>query len=384
MLEIVFVAGRPVEGKKLVSSTTAPLLREGAGPLDGETFNEQIDYYGATFSVNAGMDAVTLKIVCLSKHLSSVVRIVSYALSQPWFSPKELESYVARRIDKMKVDLVKNDIICYRELTEGMFGADHAYGYNSTEELYSALQVDDLKNFYYGHLHSGNCYIFISGDVKDAHYMDVQYLSDHIPTGSPSVLDASKLDRKPILEQKRIISGAKNQCSIRLGAFACRRDSEEYLGMLYLTTLLGGYFGSRLTSNLREDKGLTYGISASLDAQLHDGLLVISTEVANDQVDLCLREIYKEMDLLKSKKTSQKEILQVNNYLLGLFINLFDGPFNSIRAIKSLVLSHNSLDDLQLLIEASISFNQKDIQALAQTYLNRENFWEVIVGEPKK
>jgi predicted Zn-dependent peptidase len=242
------------------------------------------------------------------------------------------------------------------------------------------LSSEDLKSFHSSHITTGNCTLFLSGEIKDEDYKLIYALTDHIKSASASKVIPENLIVRSSDQRIMRIAGTKNQCSIKMGRLACKRADSEYLGLLYLSTVLGGYFGSRLVTNLREEKGITYGIYSTIDALLYDGLMLISTEVANDQVELCVREIYREMDRLKHDKISSAELQTVNNYLMGHFINLFDGPFNSIRAIKSLVLNSISLDTLSSLFEESISFDENSIQALAQKYLNREDFWEITVG----
>ena len=128
--------------------------------------------------------------------------------------------------------------------------------------------------------------------------------------------------------------------------------------------------------------GLTYGIYSLMDSQLFDACLMISTEVTNENVSLCLKEIYTDMERLKSVLVSEEELALVKNYLMGNYLNLFDGPFNSIKAIKSLVLSDIPLNNLSSIIKASVSVDSEGVMHMAQKYFNSEDYWEVIVGSP--
>lgn len=132
--------------------------------------------------------------------------------------------------------------------------------------------------------------------------------------------------------------------------------------------------------NIRERLGLTYGIYSTLDIHVHDGLLMISTDVSNENINVCLKEIYTEFDKLIEYDVQLQELSLVRNYLMGTFISLFDGPFNSMRTIKSLVLSEIPISDITSLISVSKSIGPGEIRRLAQKYLNRNDFWEVLVG----
>ncbi len=380
-MDMVFVGGRVVEHKRLASSTTASLLKEGAGPFNSVAFIEAIDFYGGSFSTSGGMDTISLKLTCRKRHFSSVIEIICHAFDSPHFSEEELNTYIARKVDKLSIDLIKNDTVCYREITENLYGADHPYGYNSTKDCFLDLQIEDVKKFYNEHIHSGNCFIFLAGDVQDHFYQDLDKLCQVLPKGLRSEIDQNRLKRSPIGQRTTLLSGAKNQTSVRLGTYSVNHKHEDYLKLLYLNTILGGYFGSRLSLNLREDKGITYGIDSVLETNIHDGLLLISAEVSNDQVKTCLHEVYKEMDILCNKLIGSREIMRVNNYLMGYFITLFDGPFNSIRAVKTLALSHFPLNNLQTYYEELISLDKRDIRVMAQKYLKPDMFKEVIVGD---
>jgi predicted Zn-dependent peptidase len=161
------------------------------------------------------------------------------------------------------------------------------------------------------------------------------------------------------------------------------RQHQDYPYLNFVTTLLGGYFGSRLVSNIREAKGLTYGIYSMLDTQLYDGCMIISTDVANKNVELCIKEIHKEIKKLCEVPVSTEELNLVKNYFAGTYLNFFDGPFNSLRAIKSLVLNQIPLSDLKSILDISQSITSDQVLDISQKYLNGNDFWEVVVGAPR-
>ena len=145
-------------------------------------------------------------------------------------------------------------------------------------------------------------------------------------------------------------------------------------------TILGGYFGSRLISNIREDKGLTYGIYSMLDTHMADGSLMISTDVDKSNVKQTIAEIKKELDRMCQEKVPEDELSLVRNYVSGMYINFFDGPLNSIKAIKTLALNNIPLDELKSLLDIYRSISAEEILDTAQQYFNRNDFWTVTVG----
>ncbi len=383
LVDIVFQAGRPQEAAKMVAASCAAMLREGAGKFSAQGLSEEVDFMGATISTRASLDFITIKGICLRKHLTKMLEIIGAILSEPHFNESEWIHFKEKNKERLKVQLAKTDIISYREITQSMYGFDHPYGYNSTPELYDAIGTEELRHHHKDFITASNCQLFIAGDISDKDRPTIDKLCQRILAGGKSAGTTVQI-RANTTPSKLRIKAASNQTSIRLGRMACTRHHPDFDGLNYICNILGGYFGSRLIARLREEKGLTYSIYCLLDTQLYDGDIMISTEVANENVTLCLEEIYREIEILKNDLVKDEELEHVNNYMMGNYLNLFDGPFNSIRAIKSLALAQIPLDDLDSLIKSSLAFDAYQVRDMSQKYFDRNDFWEVIVGTPQE
>ncbi len=377
--EIVFICGRPAEKKKLAASVCTALLRESSGPWSTRQMADYVGFYGASLEVHVTLDTVTIELVCLSKHLKKFIRPLKYLLSDPKFKQRELKAFVNRRCQKLKVELNKNEVVSYRQLTEAIFGAEHPYGYNSTAELYQQIARPDVVQYFEENIHSARCIMFAAGDITEIEHQIILELCSLIRTGG----DLMHQGIKPLeqLDHKFLrYPGNPAQSSIKIGRLAMTRNHPDFIPMTILNTLIGGFFGSRLLSILREKNGLTYGVYSTLDAYLHEGIMMISTEVAQDNVKTCLELIYQELARLQEEPVLPDEMQLVRNYIMGVILHLFDGPFNSIRAIKSLALSRIPTSEINSLIQISQTITPQDLNLLAQKYLNRNDFWEVVVG----
>lgn len=381
MLEAIFYAGRPQEKKLLASSCCGPMMREGAGKYSSEQLSEEIDYRGASITVHSSLDLITIRLVCLRKYLADMMALLGEIVSKPHFEKKELKLFIKRRIERLQIELAKNDTISYRELTKAIYGDDAPYGYNSSKEGYQALEVSDIVEHYQRTIRRNNCLLFVSGDVLPADRALLDHFVAAIPEGGQR-LNSGYHQGDHTRPQRLNIQGNPTQTSIKIGRKGILRKHPDYYKLNFVNTLLGGYFGSRLVTNIRERLGLTYGIYSILDNQLMDSCLMISTEVTNENVERCLQEVYKEMQRLKSEPVSQEELDLVTNYQMGNFLNLFDGPFNSIKAIKALVLCDIPLDKLSSIIQSSVAIDAEGVMEIAQKYFNSEDYWEVIVGSP--
>ena len=125
---------------------------------------------------------------------------------------------------------------------------------------------------------------------------------------------------------------------------------------------------------------MTYGIYSMLDTHMADGSLMISTDVDKSNVKQTIAEIKKELDRMCQEKVPEDELSLVRNYVSGMYINFFDGPLNSIKAIKTLALNNIPLDELKSLLDIYRSISAEEILDTAQQYFNRNDFWTVTVG----
>jgi len=379
LIDIVFTAGRLQEQKQMVASCTAALLSEGTKMKSSQEIAELVDFYGATLRIRADFDTCSIKMLCMTKHFTELKPLLEEILLSPSFDSSELELLKSRRKERLKTDLQKNDIVSYRKLTESMFGEYHPYGYNSEIEKYKTVQTEDLKKHYEEYFIAQNCKCFVAGDISSDITKELKGILSQIPKNR-IVKETYPYKPRPSTNRNMVLKGSPLQTSIRLGRPCFKRSHPDYHKLLMVNTILGGYFGSRLTTNIREEKGLTYSIYSMLDTHLIDGSIMISTEVDHKSVGATIVEIEKEMNQLCQDKVSEDELALVKNYISGMYINFFDGPLNSIKAIKSLALNNIPLDELRALLDISRSISASDVLDTSQNYLNRNDFWTVTVG----
>jgi predicted Zn-dependent peptidase len=377
-LEILFHAGRPLEEKRLAARATAALLKEGTTKMSSAEIAEKIDFYGGTLNIPVNLDTSNVILYSLTKHFEKLLPIVSDMVTNPIFPEKELNAFCERNIQNLAVDLTRGDVVAYRKITEFIFSENHPYGYNSSEKSYRNLTREDLKKHFQKNYHSGNCRIFISGKTTGRH-IDLlnTYLGKVIPKGEKEeVVFAQYLS---IPKKVKIPHVESMQTAIRIGCKLFNRTHPDFNGLYILNTILGGYFGSRLMANIREDKGYTYNIFSSLDAMIHDGYFYIGTEVGNEFTKKTLVEIYREMDLLKEELVGEEELNMVRNYLLGNMLTMLDGPFNVADVVKTYVAENLPVSNFDTLTQTIKSITAETLRDLARKYFKSENMWEVIV-----
>lgn len=378
-MELVFFAGRTYEDKQLVARATSSLLREGTQRYTAAQIAEAIDFYGATLSLPFNLDTSSMVLYSLNKHFADTLPILQDMLRAPLFAAEDLEAYIKRNQRRLSVDLAKNDTLAYRLITEQIFGSAHPYGYNSTDEAYLALTPADLRKHHRRLYNASNCMVFVSGRVTDeVKQLLNKALSDALSPGEkpepripvPDGQPKSTFERRPDTLQS----------AVRLGRRGLNRRHEDFYGLYVLNTLLGGYFGSRLMTNIREEKGYTYNIYSMLETMRYDGSLLIGTEVSPEYVEPTLREVEREMKLLQQTMVDEEELTMVRNFLLGNFLTMLDGPFNVSEVIRTLVLDDLPLSTFDELVSTVQNIDAAALQGLAQKYLNKADLWQVIVG----
>ena len=169
------------------------------------------------------------------------------------------------------------------------------------------------------------------------------------------------------------------QGAIRMASPFPNRHHPDFIKTQVLNNLFGGFFGSRLMSNIREDKGYTYGIYSYLENHLQDTAWVISTEAGRDVCEATIEEVYKEMKILRDEIVDADELLLVKNYMLGSILGDLDGPFHIINRWKNIILHGLPKDYFDTQIQTIKDVSAEELHSLANKYLQPESFYELVV-----
>lgn len=380
-LEVLYKGGRLSENKKGASRAAARLMKEGTQLFSSSQIAESVDFYGANISSGASLDYSFVKIFSLSKYFDKILPILDQVINHPTYPYAELDKYKATCIQKLQVEKAKTELVAYKTITEILYGKDHPYGYNSTEKIYTALAEKDLHDYYSSSFGTDNRIVIVSGKLSDQIRRKVrEVFGNNTITTQAYRYKEPKVDTQPI---SKIIPTEDNiQSAVKIGCRLFKRSHQDFADMFILNTILGGYFGSRLMSSLREEKGYTYNIYSSIDMMIHDGYFNISTEVGNEYLEKTLEGIYYEMDRLTSEKVGEDELDMVRNYLSGNFLNMIDGPFKVAGMAKVVALNGLNFDFYRDLMTRIHTITSDDLLRVGQKYLSKDKMVEIIVGNP--
>ena len=382
-IDLLIGAGQWNQTQALQAMFTNRMLREGTSSLTSQQIAEKLDYYGAMMELSSSVNCGFITLYSLNKYFPQTIELVADLLMNPTFPEKEMEVVVEVNKQRFLINSTRVEMMGRKLLNRALFGEAHPLGRYAEVEDYDRLSPEVLKSFYHQHYHSGNCSIYLSGKITPATIQSVERALGDAPWGEVS--QASSF--QPITPQpevgKRFFVEKEDalQSSIKLGGFVMDRLHPDFLKARVMVTLFGGYFGSRLMSNIREDKGYTYGIGAGIVTYPGVSVLAISTEAANEYAEAVITEVYKEMDLLCNDRVPQTELDMVKNYMLGDWCRSYEGPFSLSDAWIYVETGGLDKEFFVRSIDAIQSITCEEVQALAQKYLCKENLIEVIAGK---
>jgi predicted Zn-dependent peptidase len=381
-IDLVFKVGRINETKRASAKACMALLREGTPGKNSSDLAYQFDYYGAEVKVFSGLEHSHVSLVCLNKYLDDVWPDFMDMVHEPIFSEEELEKYKAVTSQKLLDQISKNDVLSYRKVTELIFGENHPYGYNTQTSDIESLTRDDLQNYWNNNIGINHAFVVLSGKydsrLRNKIISSIEGLSK---SANPRL--AVFTDKAIRYHTEKIRTTNEAQTSLKIGRRMFGRTHEDYTKVQVLNTVLGGYFGSRLMKNIREEKGYTYGIYSSIDVWKEDGFFYISAEVANQNVEATMREIFKEIDKLKRKGIEKEEFEMVKNYMLGQMLHLIDGPFATAQLIKNIYTKDIEVEHFRAHVAELKAVSQSDILEMANKYLHEKTFTTVLAGKIK-
>lgn len=365
--------------KPLQAIAVSSMLNNGTAKLTSKEIAEQIDFYGAFFQTEYGQDQSTVTLYTLNKHLASVLPIVKDVLSNSQFPQKELDIYIQNQKQKLQVNLQKNDILSRKEFSHAIFGHT-AYGVDIQLKHYDEVKRDDLIDYFKAAYTPNNCTIIVSGKFSEESFglLNEQFGKNWEKSNSvKNSFNFSESAHNEVYKEKP----ESLQSAIRIGQLAINRKHEDFPGVQILNTVLGGYFGSRLMNNIREDKGYTYGISSGIVSLQSAGYFFIATEVGADVCADALKEIYKEVDLLKTELVGAEELDLVRNYMLGSMLGSLENVFSHADKFKNIYFSGLDYTYYEKYISTVKTISAEKILSLANKYLTTQSFTEVVVGK---
>jgi len=377
-LELIFRAGKWFENEPGVAFFSSKMLSEGTPDMDSKQIAETFESYGASIDINPGFDFLSISIYCLTRHFVNLVPLIKSIVGSPTFPLSELETMKNIQIQNLKVNNEKTDFVARQIFRKSLYGKDHPYGHSLEQDKIKKIKYEQLQGFFDEFIHGRLYALILSGKVDE----DIRKMVDD---------EFGELELKPQPEENSLtISGNleeleidkpdSKQTSLRIGKRCISMHHPDHAGLLIANELLGGFFGSRLMKNIREEKGFTYGIHSSIVNLKNDNFLVIAADVKKESRQEALKEIRKEINTLGNIAVPESELETVKNYMLGQLQASVNSPFALASKFKVLFLNGLTYDYYNTLIETINQITPELITSIAKKHLIASDMVVVAVG----
>ena len=377
-IQLSFQAGAWFAPTKEIGFFTNRMLAEGTKNNTSQQISEAFEFLGSHLELSYGMDYAHLDFYCLNKHLAQALDLVTQIITEPTFPEQELAKLKQIQIDNLKVAAEKTSVIASNLARQKLFGTQHPYGSAMTEEAIEQTNTQHLREFFQKAYYQQPFMLIVAGLVEDQHIELLSEALGNLPIApqNPKGFDTPTQARNETLYQERQNA---SQTSIRICKKIFGRQHPDFIALSVLNEIFGGYFGSRLMQNIREEKGYTYGIYSILHLLRHDAYMTINADVQKEFYKEAIAEVYKEIEKLKTQNVEQEELTLVKNYMKGAFVGGLTTPLAIAERYKSLYVHQLPEDYYDHYFQEIDRITPEKIRELAQQIYTDE-WLEVAVG----
>ncbi|MEN9950031.1 MAG: hypothetical protein RLY85_783 [Bacteroidota bacterium] len=379
-IEWVFKAGNWYEQQNNIAAATNFLIKNGTSSKSAYDINEYVDFYGAYLNRSCYNETAVVTLHCLTRQLEQLLPLVQEIFMDAVLPEEELHIFRQNMKQKLAVNLKKCDFVAGRKIDALLFGEKHPYGVYSETADYDALEIAALRNFYAQYYQQGHCTIFAAGIFPSNFATLMEQNFGSLPFNKQTLVEPVHPFIPSAQKQWQILNDPEGvQGAIRIARLFPNRHHPDFPKVQVLNTLFGGFFGSRLMNNIREDKGYTYGIYSYLQNHIQGGAWIISTEAGREVCEATVKEVYYEMQQLRDGDIDAEELLLVKNYLIGTLLGDLDGPFHIIARWKNLILNGLDINFFNHSVDTIKHIHADELRELANRYLQPDDFFELTV-----
>ena len=380
-IDINIPAGSYYQNKPFCAASVNRMLTEGTTGFSSVEISEKTDYYGAFLQGGSDKDNAVMTLLVPRRHIEALMPLLAAVILSPVFPEHELGVFLQKQKQHFRIEQTKVRVLANAAYENTMFGSSHPYGIKPEEKDFGNINRELLTAFHRKHYFRDKWKIMVSGMIKpsdrsliNSYFGQIQFNNVDIKAITLPDISAAKV----FVHREDAV-----QSAIRMGIRVPNRTHPDYPLLSLLNTLLGGYFGSRLMQNLREEKGYTYGIYSFLVNQARATSLNIATEVGADVTGPAIKEIYKEIRLLLEEPVSTEELNRVKSQIMGDLMRAMDGPFARADLLFSLLESGFGPDYIADYVQKIKDSTPESILEIAGKYLRISDMVEVVSGPDK-
>lgn len=381
-IQLILPVGKAHDPRTGLAEMVAGMLSEGTQRRSGEAFARELDALGASFGAEVTQEVTVLYMSALSRNLVPSLNLLFEAAFLPAFDEAEIALYRDRMAQGLEVEQMKTTYQARKHFNKALFGF-HPYGSVTGLEDMPELTEEAIRQFHAKYYHISHMRMVITGDVQPGVlHSQVEIACGpfvgtgadlHVPAVSAVVTNSSGLFEVPVREAV--------QCTVRSGYTMFDRRHPDHDAMQLVTMLFGGFFGSRLMKNIREDKGYTYGIYASLACMAHGGMLVIQADVAPQYVKDTLYQTTVEMMRMQDTQPDADEVEVVRNYMLGRMLGNRETPGQLAEIVRNALVFGIPFSHIDARFDVIRSIDPQTIHHLSQKWFDPSRLLTVVAGK---
>ncbi len=379
-LDLIFNAGISYQDKKLQASAVSDLLADGTRHNSSYQIAEKLDFHGAYADYFMTKDTAGITLFGLTKYYDRLLPLMGELITEAIFPEEEMAIYTDRKRQEFQVNIQKVGFMASQAFNQMLFGEKSAYGQVLEAEDFGRLSRENLLDFYLRRYR--DFYIILSGKVDKSLLQNLNRVMGTIPRKKQQEEIINRAIVLPEPKQELYIKKENAlQSALRIGRLSIAHLHPDLPGLNLLNTVLGGYFGSRLMSSIREEKGYTYGIFSVVQNYRHASLFAVATEVNARHTSAALKEIKFQMRLLCEEKIGEAELKTVKNYVYGSYLRNFDGAFQLAERFRTSTVLEIPFSSYKEKLEQMMQLTADDLLVLAGKYLDPDNMKTLVVGD---
>jgi predicted Zn-dependent peptidase len=366
-----------------LSDLTGDLMGEGTATRSSEAVDAEAARMGGSLGVGTGLDTSSVGIDVLGEYAPDAVRLVADVLTRPLLPESELARLKTDRLRNLSIQKSQPGSLALERFRKVLYG-EHPYGrIFPTEQMVNSISIADVRKFYADNFGAQRTHLYVAGRFDAAAVRKaVTQAFGAWAKGTPAVENVPH----PASERKVYLidrPGAP-QSTIYLGMPVVDPSHKDYMPLVVTNSILGGSFGSRITSNIREQKGYTYSPNSSVSARYRDAYWVEVADVTTAVTGPSLKEIFYEIDRLQKEPPPEAELQGIKNYMAGIFTIQNSSRQGIIGQLAFLDLHRLPDTYLTNYVQNILNVAPGDVQRITQTYLRPERMTIVVVGDREK
>jgi len=382
VVQLIIKTGNMHEAKDQVwlADLVGMLLKEGTTSMDFKTLSQKVAGMGGEIDVQSGMNNVTISSSVLSEFAPDLIKIIGDMVINPAFPASEISRLKADLSRNLTTDKSVPQNIAAERFFQILY-KDHPYGrYFPTQEMIDSFTIDMVKKFYASNYGALRSVIYVSGKFDEKKVFNAVEVALGKWSKGPEI-SYPAITNKYTKAEEIIDRNASPQTTIYLGLPTLMPKDKDIVALEVTNSLLGGSFGSRITSNIREDKGYTYSPRSTIQDRIGASVWYESADVTTEHTVESLVEIKKEINRLQGEPPSETELIGIKKYMAGIFVLRNSSPAGIIRQLS--FIENYGLDDSYLTdrVKNIYAVTPEKVSQMTEDYFTYENMTLVMVGE---